>query len=160
MEDYLKNSIVRRCSSSLKIGELLKEIGAMSGKRELAQVFDPSRVINSMHLVGAYANAAEAFRSKTNISKSIGVEMLLFAAMTTQINVAIELMGAKTNSDFIMFSSSKAIYNRVKRLLGNERAFAPSRSSQIRVAKSFGITQEKRLDEFMLQKIAVSRLEG
>ncbi|MFA5571959.1 MAG: KEOPS complex subunit Cgi121, partial [Candidatus Bathyarchaeia archaeon] len=62
------------------------------------QFFDADLVATRQHLYFAILNALQAFRSKTNISKSIAMEMMLFASAQRQIQKAIEHIGIKPAS--------------------------------------------------------------
>ncbi len=153
-----KGVVIKLAASGEPLDILLLKIGKMNSGRSTIQVFDPSSIINKMHLIGAYMNAVEAFKNKSNISKSLGLEMMLFAAMTRQISDAIKIVGAKNSREFVLFASSAATYNKVKPLIKSGKDFKPSKSSEAKTAKKFGISLESDLDQFILQKIAVSRL--
>lgn len=151
--------VIKEASSRFKLSELL---GALSGINKthgnVVQIFNPDYVIDRAHLEGAYLNAMSAFKSRTNISKSVATEMLLYAAMTRQINEAIKLVGAKSGRRFIFFASSKSAYAKVRELLASAKECKPSEKHASDTARMFGISPEKDLDVFVLQKIAVSRL--
>lgn len=59
------------------------------------QFFDADLVATEEHLYFAVLNALQAFRVKTNISKSVAVEVMLFASAQRQITRAIEHIGLK-----------------------------------------------------------------
>lgn len=59
------------------------------------QFFDASLVATSEHLYFAALNALQAIRGKTNISKSLAVEAMLYASAERQIQRAIEHIGIK-----------------------------------------------------------------
>jgi len=62
------------------------------------QLLDPSLVAGFDHLFFASLNALKAFEAERNISKDLGVEVLLYASGQHQISKAIRLLGIK--SDF------------------------------------------------------------
>jgi tRNA threonylcarbamoyladenosine modification (KEOPS) complex Cgi121 subunit len=59
------------------------------------QFFDASVIATSRHLYFAVLNALQAFRNKTNISKSLAVETMLYASALRQIQKAIQRCGIK-----------------------------------------------------------------
>ena len=59
------------------------------------QFFDAELIATPEHLYFAILNALQAFRGKTNVSKSVAVEAMLFAAAKRQIQRAIEHIGIK-----------------------------------------------------------------
>jgi tRNA threonylcarbamoyladenosine modification (KEOPS) complex Cgi121 subunit len=59
------------------------------------QFFNPLLVASREHLDFAVLNALETFRNKTNISKSLAVEIMLYASAQRQIKKAIDFIGIK-----------------------------------------------------------------
>jgi tRNA threonylcarbamoyladenosine modification (KEOPS) complex Cgi121 subunit len=59
------------------------------------QFFDADTVASQKHLYFAVLNALQAFKNKTNISKSQAVETMLYASAQRQIQRAIERCGIK-----------------------------------------------------------------
>jgi KEOPS complex subunit Cgi121 len=66
-----------------------------------AQFFDAELVATWQHLYFAVLNALNAFKSGINISKSLAVEMLLYASAQRQIRKAMELLGIKPHTKSI-----------------------------------------------------------
>lgn len=155
----VSKAVIKTASSDHTIEELLEKARKFNNGDDVIQLFDPSVVINQMHLFGAYVNAEEAFGNKTNISNNMAVEMLLFTAMTRQIKDAIKTAGAKSNKKFIVFANSEHAYNKIKQYLKETKDFVPMPAESQKAAKKFGINAKKELDQFVLQKITVSRLE-
>lgn len=62
------------------------------------QIFDADLIATHQHLYFAVLNALQAFRTKTNIAKSIAVELMLYASANRQIQRAIEHIGIKPES--------------------------------------------------------------
>jgi KEOPS complex subunit Cgi121 len=60
------------------------------------QFFDAKNVASWQHLYFAALNALTAFGNKTNISRTLGMEVLLYAAGERQIIKATEKMGIKS----------------------------------------------------------------
>jgi len=151
--------IIKQASSKLGSDELFKEINIINRTKGVAvQVFDYDRVASKIHLMGAYLNALSAFRSHTNKTKSLSMEMLLFAAMTDQITMAIDEVGAKKDSKLIVFSNGKKAFSRIRPLLKDIREFNSTRQHARKALEKFGIKDIKDSDRMLLQKMAVSRL--
>jgi tRNA threonylcarbamoyladenosine modification (KEOPS) complex Cgi121 subunit len=62
------------------------------------QFFDADLVATPEHLYFAVLNALQAFKAKTNCSKSVAVEAMLYASAQRQISRAIEHIGVKPES--------------------------------------------------------------
>ncbi len=62
------------------------------------QLFDADLVATWQHLYFAILNALMAFRTQHNVSKSVAVEVALFASAQRQIKKALELLGVKKTS--------------------------------------------------------------
>jgi KEOPS complex subunit Cgi121 len=63
-----------------------------------AQFFDARRVAAWQHLYFAALNALIAFKNGENISKTLAMETLLYAAAERQITKAVELVGIRATS--------------------------------------------------------------
>ena len=151
--------LIRTCSANAALEDLLAEITRINGdKKSVVQIFDPKRIINRTHIAGAYIDALESFNGKTNISKSMGLEMLLYAAMTNQINEAIKIAGVKNARNFVLFANSRATFNRVRHFLKSDKEFDQDKSTQQKIARKFGIRSGDDMNKFILQRMAISRL--
>ena len=62
------------------------------------QFFNADLVATWEHLYFAVLNALSAFRSRTNLSKSLAMETLLYASSERQIQKAIQAVGIKPDS--------------------------------------------------------------
>ena len=83
---------------NVKIKDAKELLNAVRGEAALdaeVQFFDADLVASWQHLYFAVLNALMALRSKRNISKSLAVEVLLYASAQRQIRKAIELIGVK-----------------------------------------------------------------
>lgn len=65
------------------------------------QFFDANLIATWEHLYFATLNALAAFKNKTNISKSIAVETMLYAAAQRQIQKSITSIGIKPQTIYI-----------------------------------------------------------
>ncbi|MDE1868527.1 MAG: hypothetical protein KGH60_00985 [Candidatus Micrarchaeota archaeon] len=153
-------TVIVRAESRYTLDDIFKAMSS-SGRAGggAIQIFDPGSVISRMHLEAAYLNSLVAFKNKANRTRSAGMEMLLFASMTNQIGEAIKICGAKSNKDFILFASNRTAFSRISKLLSKSSDFKPSKQHIKGVAERYGIKVSRDIDSFMLQKIAVSRLD-
>jgi len=62
------------------------------------QFFDAELIATPEHLYFAALNALQAFQQKTNISKSVAMETMLYASAQSQIQKSIDLLGIKKNT--------------------------------------------------------------
>ncbi len=151
--------IVKSASSEINPAVLLARAASASSRKNFVQLFDRQVIINRLHVLGAYENACATHAAGDNISKSLVMEMLLFVAMTRQINEAVEMVGIKDNRDFLVFSNSKKSYDAFKGVLSKATDFNPLKSQSYSTAKKWGIRETDHLDERILQMMALSRLQ-
>jgi tRNA threonylcarbamoyladenosine modification (KEOPS) complex Cgi121 subunit len=62
------------------------------------QFFDAQQVARPQHIYFAALNALQAFQNKTNLSKSLAVETMLYASAQRQIQKAIQKCGIKPDT--------------------------------------------------------------
>ncbi len=153
----IEGIVTVRARSKLGIEELARL--RKSDGADFVQFFNPSAVINRVHLVGAYLNAVAAFKEKANIAKSLPIEMLLFVSMTDQIDKAIEIAGAKSKEDFLVFATSRKAFESVSGYVSElgKSAFGPGK---IEIAKRYGIKNMEDLDLAVLNAMALSRISS
>ena len=91
------------------------------------QFFDADVVATREHLYFSVLNALQAFRSRTNLSKSLAVETMLYASAQRQIKRAIELSGIKPQTTSMAVtvvgedpSEIRALLRRISRCVGGE----------------------------------------
>ncbi|MGD0495675.1 MAG: KEOPS complex subunit Cgi121 [Candidatus Bathyarchaeia archaeon] len=83
-----------------QVKEFLDKVSKEKPAGVEVQFFDARRVATWQHLYFAALNALTAFKNKENISKSLAMETLLYAAAERQITRAVELVGiGATSSD-------------------------------------------------------------
>ena len=156
----VENLILKEARPNTNIAELFDGMNKINKtKGNLVQAFNYKNVINKNHLFAAYINAIMAFDSHSNKAKSLSMEMLLFAAMTDQIGVAIETIGARENSKIILFANGKGAFDKIKSSLKEVKDFKPSDQHTRSALKKFGIKCAEDPDRLMLQKMAMSRLK-
>ncbi|MDH5482588.1 MAG: KEOPS complex subunit Cgi121 [Candidatus Bathyarchaeota archaeon] len=78
------------------IGWFLKTIRKEKPKNVEIQFFDAKLVSTWQHLYFAVLNALTAFKNKGNISKSLAMEIMLYASAQHQIRKATKLFGIKS----------------------------------------------------------------
>ncbi|MBS7636526.1 hypothetical protein KEJ37_04195 [Candidatus Bathyarchaeota archaeon] len=83
------------------VEEFLENVRKCLAKNVEAQFFDARLVATWQHLYFAALNALNAFKNGVNISKSLAVEMLLYASAQRQIRKAMNLIGIKSDSKVI-----------------------------------------------------------
>jgi KEOPS complex subunit Cgi121 len=75
--------------------DLLRAVRTEKRENIQVQFFNAGLVATWEHLYFALLNALTAFRTKRNVSKSLAVEIMLYASAQRQIKKAIELIGVK-----------------------------------------------------------------
>ncbi|HVC58436.1 MAG TPA: KEOPS complex subunit Cgi121 [Candidatus Acidoferrales bacterium] len=105
-------------SSAKSIDMTVDAVKEANKEGGVLQVFDPAHVQSERQLLAAYLNARARFRSKTNRTRSVANEMLLFVALTNQLGTAIERAGAKSNDSFVVFADTKSSYYKLSKMLG------------------------------------------
>jgi KEOPS complex subunit Cgi121 len=78
--------------------EFVKAAREETSQTAWVQFFDAELVATWQHLYSAVLNALLAFRNERNISKSVAMEVMLYASAQRQIRKAIQLMGVKRDS--------------------------------------------------------------
>jgi tRNA threonylcarbamoyladenosine modification (KEOPS) complex Cgi121 subunit len=156
----LKKLIIKEARPKTAFADLFDRMNAINKtKVNTLQAFDYESIASRTHLLGAYINAMAAFASHSNKAKSMSMEMLLFAAMTDQIGVAIGTMGARGDSKIIIFTNSKKALDGVKDLLTDIKDFDPTPQHARKALMKLGITNAKDPDRLLLQRMATSRLK-
>lgn len=83
--------------------ELLRLINREKPSNVETQVFDAEGIATWEHLYFAVLNALMAFNIKSNVSKSLAMETLLYASAQRQIRKATEILGVKSGLAKIAF---------------------------------------------------------
>ena len=78
------------------VEQTLRKIEAYSSQYKIAiQAVNPNHIYGTEHIESAVNHALRALREKRNISNSLPMEILLYAAGKKQVREAIEFMGIK-----------------------------------------------------------------
>ncbi len=117
------------------------------------QFFNNDLIATWEHLYFAIIDALMAFRTKRNISKSIAVEVMLYASAQRQIKKAIELIGLKSGCQDLALivegesiESVESVVSSISKQIGKAPdegvlALSPSKKKTIRAV--FGITNNE-----------------
>lgn len=141
------------------------------------QFFDAKLIAGWQHLYFAALNALKAFKNKTNISKNLTMECLLYASAQRQIRVALDLIGIKKNIPQIAVlvvadkkSAAERALEEVSRLVSgkdDESVLDLSDQKMIRIRNLFGISdtelaaklegkeEKKALCELVIEHVAL-----
>lgn len=140
-------------SSKLSIDELLEKASDADG---VVQLFDERAIACREQLDFAYINAVKIHERGESRSKSLSMEMLLCAAMTSQIGDAIKKVGAKAGKPFIVFSDNDKAYSKISGYLIKPVEFSPGKEVVTRLVR-IGIKSGKVDD--LIQEIALHAME-
>ena len=137
--------------------KLFERLSALQAKGHVIQLFDADAVIDELHLNAAYENALRTFDEGTNISRNVAVEMLLFAAFTTQIGEAVKLAGFRDGSG-VLFSAGRNGAKLLGKLVVPDGELEPGQNHE--AIKRYGMEKvsPEKIDLEILTKMAESRL--
>jgi len=117
------------------------------------QFFDAELIATQEHLYFAVLNALQAFKDKTNISKSLAMETILYASAQRQIKKAINRAGIKPQTQnmalVIVGDDPKQIETTneaVTKSLGSEpdeRVLDLTKNKEAKIKAAFEITDEE-----------------
>ena len=115
------------------------------------QFFNAELVASWQHLYFAVLNALLAFKNKSNISKSVAMEAMLYASAQRQIRKAIELIGVKCASANVAVvvigesaESVESVLSTVSKHVGketNDSVLELSKEKLHSIREAFGITK-------------------
>ena len=83
------------------VDEILSLVGKASSPY-IFQLLDADRVAGWEHLYYAAVNAVRAFDTETAISKSLAIEVLLYASCQDQISQALDFLGVKPSTSRVV----------------------------------------------------------
>jgi tRNA threonylcarbamoyladenosine modification (KEOPS) complex Cgi121 subunit len=133
------------------------------------QFFDAELIAAQEHLYFAVLNAMQAFKNKTNLSKSPAMETMLYASAQRQIQKAILRTGIKPQTHkmaiVIVGDDPKQIEIALKIVTESmgtepdERVLDLTKNKETKIKKTFGITDEElKIFENGDQKKAITNL--
>ncbi|MCW4003011.1 MAG: KEOPS complex subunit Cgi121 [Candidatus Bathyarchaeota archaeon] len=117
------------------------------------QFFDADLIATQEHLYFAALNALQAFKNKTNISKSPAMEAMLYASAQRQIQKAIEHCGIKpktTNMAVLIIADTpeqtQTILQDITACVGKKpdsTVLEMTKNKQATIERAFGITEQE-----------------
>lgn len=136
-----------------KAEEFLKANRKEKVQVEDVQFFDAELIATQEHLYFAVINALQAFQNKTNISKSLAMETILYASGQRQIKKAIQHCGIKPetkNMAAVIISETQAqlqtMFQAVTKCVGvdpYEQVLDITKAKKNKIKKAFQITDEE-----------------
>ncbi len=97
------------CSSRLDIEKLVEISKKLSTHGDVVLLLAPKQGMER-RLLPAFANATVRAKERMSRSRSLQMEMLLFACGSMNIGAALESCGAKNRNDFIVFASNRKLF--------------------------------------------------
>jgi tRNA threonylcarbamoyladenosine modification (KEOPS) complex Cgi121 subunit len=117
------------------------------------QFYDAILIATYQHLYFAILNALQAFKNKTNISKSLSMETMLYASAQRQIQKAIQRCGIKPETTCMAVviigenpAQVETLLQAVTACLGvkpDERVLGMSKVKEKKIKETFQITDEE-----------------
>ncbi|MGB9914238.1 MAG: KEOPS complex subunit Cgi121 [Candidatus Bathyarchaeales archaeon] len=136
-----------------KVEKLLKAVARKEPQQVWIQFFNAELIATWQHLYFAVLNALVAFKNERNISKSLAMEVMLYASAQRQIRKAIELMGVKEETKSVAVvligdkpDQIKTALSAVSEAIGampDERALELSEEKAWRIREAFLISDEE-----------------
>ncbi len=116
------------------------------------RLFDPANIAAPIHVLSAAQNALNAWLGDYAITRSLDLEIVVYASAQRQIDRALALLGLRpglSTVGVVMIGSSetdlKAALARLSSDIGPERPtpFAPTEERLKRVAEAFGVSESE-----------------
>ena len=133
--------------------EFVKAAREATPQTASVQFFDADLVATWQHLYFAVLNALVAFKNERNISKSLAMEVMLYASAQRQIRKALQLIGVKHDSVNVAVviigvnpDSVRAAVSAVSKRVGvepDETVLELTREKTQLIRKAFGISTEE-----------------
>ena len=157
------------------VEEFVKAVRKETPQSICVQFFDVELVATWQHLYFAVLNALLAFKNGRNVSKSVAMEIMLYASAQRQIRKAIDLIGVKCGSANVAVviigerpDSVKALLSVISEAIGaepDETVLELSKRKEQRICEAFGITDrelqavmKKNKLEQALVKLVIERM--
>lgn len=136
-----------------RVNAFLKANRKQTGQQVGIQFFEADLVATEEHLYFAVLNTLQAFRCKTNKSKSVAMETMLYAAAQRQIQKAIDRVGIKPETKrmavVIVGNDPKCVEAMLTELTAcvgsepDESVLKITKRKQEKIAKTFQISAEQ-----------------
>ena len=105
----------------INLTSMLKKVNEISEIYNIRiQAFNLDNVVSLDHVIIASYHANKAIRNKTNLSKTIDVEFLLYLSCQRQIKLALEKFGVKDgklNVGICLFGKNSSNFSKIKGIL-------------------------------------------
>jgi len=138
-----------------KVEEFLKANRKQTLKEVDIQFFEADLVATEQHLYFAVLNALRAFKDKTNISKSLAMETMLYASAQRQIQKSINLIGIKPETKNMAITIIGKKPKQIESLLQDLSICVGSQPNQT----TLSITNDKKEKILKVFKITNSEIE-
>jgi len=133
--------------------EFIKAVRVATPQKASVQFLNAQLVATWQHLYFAVLNALLAFKNQRNISKSVTMEVMLYASAQRQIRKAIQLIGIKrasANVAIVIVGANldcvKAVLSTVSKCVGaepDETVLELTQEKSKSIRKAFGIRAEE-----------------
>lgn len=157
-----------RNSNNLKQKELIQLAASMSSDSLTVQLLNGLLIANEIHLLSAAQNAIRAQQGDYMISRSLDVEIIVFASAQRQIGRALEALGVHDGLDEIALvvigTDNSSVEHSIKDLvdtIGTETvpSFSATNERMERVKKHFQIG-DKEINAISDSETLESRLDA
>ncbi len=151
------------------VDKLLRKIKQFADENNLIiQIFNADLIYGKNHLVSAVEHAERAFKTNTNATNSLEMEIMLYASGERQIKLAIPKMGVKMGNSkvaFVIFKDKGQIHNstidNLTKLIAFRRDDSVLEGNKNTII-NFGITEEEidtvselKYGDLILEKVAM-----
>jgi tRNA threonylcarbamoyladenosine modification (KEOPS) complex Cgi121 subunit len=157
-----------RNSNDLKQKELIQLAASMSSDSLTVQLLNGLLIANEIHLLSAAQNAIRAHQGDYMISRSLDVEIIVFASAQRQIGRALEALGVHDGLDEIALvvigTDNSSVEDSIRDLvdtIGTETvpSFSATNERMERVKKHFQI-DDKEINAISDSETLESRLDA
>ena len=157
-----------RNSNNLKQKELIQLATSMSSDSLTVQLLNGLLIANEIHLLSAAQNAIRAQQGDYMVSRSLDVEIIVFASAQRQIGRALEALGVHDGLDEIALvvigTDNSSVEHSIKDLvdtIGTETvpSFSATNERMVRVKKHFQIG-DKEINAISDSETLESRLDA
>jgi len=146
--------------------EFIKTLGDVARKYNVTvQALDANKIAGVEHLRFAVEKAMRSMSSQRNISKDLGMEILLYASGRRQISKALQLgvSPGKSNVAIVMVGDgAECAAKEIKKFVQEAPVLDYNESKKDAVLKTFGITDaeieavgEDKIPKLVLERVAL-----
>lgn len=152
-------------SNNLDTDNLLKLAKSLSDSVLVFQFFNSQMIVDELHLLSGAQNAVHAMNGEYMISRSLDVELIVYASAQRQIGFALDIMGVKDQLTSLAVvcidedeQNVRNCLTEVTKQVGEEvlPMFNPTHEKTVVLMETFGIT-ELELQQFTDDTDLVSR---